>query len=43
MWNVVIKMDFKEVNCDDVKWIELAEDSFQFQLAFVVVMNLHFT
>jgi len=35
-------MDFKEIECNDVEWTELAQDSFQYW-AFVVVTDLYVT
>jgi hypothetical protein len=35
-------MDFKETECDDVEWIELAQDRFK-DWALIAVINLHVT
>jgi hypothetical protein len=36
-----IKMDLKEIGCDDVDSILLAQDSFQWRALVYMVMNLH--
>jgi len=39
-WEVNIKMDFQEVGCGVMNWIELAQDRDRWQTLVNVVMNL---
>jgi hypothetical protein len=39
-WVNNIKMDFREIGCDDMDWIDLAEDSDQWRALVNTVMNL---
>jgi hypothetical protein len=39
-WENNIKMDFQEVRCDDIDWIELSHDRNRWRALFHVVMNL---
>ena len=38
--NSIIKMDLREIGCDAGDWIDLAEDSVQWQAYIRMVMNL---
>jgi len=40
IWEDNIKMDFQEVGCGGMAWIELAEDRDRWQALVNVVMNL---
>jgi hypothetical protein len=42
-WEDNIKMDFQEVGCGGVDWIELAQDRNRFLALLNVVMNLRVT
>jgi hypothetical protein len=35
-----IKMDLKEIGCDSMDWIDLAQDRDQWRALFNMVMNL---
>jgi hypothetical protein len=35
-----IKMDLRETGCEDVSWMELAEDRVQWRALVLVVLNL---
>ena len=39
-WEDNIKMDFKEVGCGGMDWIELAQDRDRWRVLVKVVMNL---
>jgi hypothetical protein len=39
-WEDSIKMDFQEVGCGDMDWIELAEDRDRWQASVNAAMNL---
>ena len=41
-WKDTIKMDLQNVECDDVDWIELAEDRDKWRALVNAVMNLRF-
>jgi hypothetical protein len=38
-WDINIKMDFQEVGCGDMDWIELAQDRVRWRALVNVVMN----
>jgi hypothetical protein len=37
---LVSKMDLREICCEDVRWMELAQDSVQWQALVLAVLNL---
>jgi hypothetical protein len=39
-WKDNIKVDLKEMGCEDVDWIRLAQGSVQWQAVMNVVLNL---
>ena len=39
-WEDNIKMDFQEVGCEDMDWIELAQDKDRWRVLVNAVMNL---
>jgi hypothetical protein len=39
-WKKTIKMDIKEIECEDVDWIHLAVDSDHWWALVITVMNL---
>jgi hypothetical protein len=41
-WKDNIKMDFQEVECGGIEWINLAQDRDRWQARVNVVMNLQF-
>ena len=41
-WEVNIRMDFREVGCGCVEWMELAQDRDRWRALVSAVMNLRF-
>jgi hypothetical protein len=39
-WEDIIKMDFQEVECESMEWIELAQDRDRWRALMNAVMNL---